>query len=248
MSMIEEMYPAIHFGRLKSIVLNWAKDDTLIKRVSLYLNSRPEPPLYILVAELPPFPREKRKARQEFRLRYREKNNGVWPETDHHPSKLYPRDLRYTGDEEAVLNTDASTLRDCLHLFHWLPQVYKGSPPDNYRKEWQWINVGTEEELYELSVRQDTKYIVYEKDDGAKEDRPLLAAEDYIRMRKSEGASKGQIAVELFDKEGSYRITDVRIGRLLGMDNGLGEAQIAALKMRVQRARRKSQKTTSNKS
>lgn len=241
MIQVERLYHEIDLVRLKSIIHNWMKENSPIKSVTLYQNTEPLPQ-YIFVAELPPFPKERPKVRQEFRKEWRRLNPRLQPPEEDE----YPRELNYTEEENAIIDVYEATEPDCSHLWEWLPQVYRNGPADDYKDQWMWFNILQGEELDEHFVREDTQCVLFGEGEEIFADiessliqQPPLSVEEYIEKRRSEEASKECIAFELYDKKGSYKMTHLQIGRILGMGNDLNDGQINTLKKRVERAIKK---------
>lgn len=248
-SQIEELYPNINFARLKSIILNWVnKDKHPVSKVTLYKNAEAESePSYIFVAELPPFPGKKMKRQQILQQLYRIDSKSFSPEKDSYPPKRDPKKFKYTPEDYAVIEVYESTL-ECAHLWDWLPQIYEGVPPEDYRDEWMWFNIEPEEDLDDDFVREDTRYVLFGDIDNVSEalvnnkeaqsilDMPRLNVEDYIKKRKADGAHKNLIAFELYDEEGDYDLTHLEIARALGLDYEAYEISVKTIKQRGKRA------------
>lgn len=246
----EELYDKLNLSLFKTIIFKWIRGYSPISKVTLYQTVKYlSIPCYVLVAEVPPFPEKKTKGQSKLRQRYREEKEKSPPKEepypfDFYPPDLYPHDLEYTDDEEAVMKVYNSKL-DCVHLWDWLPDIYKDDTPYNYRDEWMWINISPGEELDDQFVWEDSRYVLYGDSDKVSEDImnskgtisvPDISPQnidDFIKKRESQGVHPGLIASELHDKKGPFHLTYYQIGIALGMDEGLNNTQRAALKMRV---------------
>jgi len=62
-----------------------------------------------------------------------------------------------------------------------------------------------------------------------------IDAESYIKQQMDEGVKKEIIAFRLYDRNGRYKLTYLEIARLMGLDSGLNEGQVAAKKRRAKR-------------
>jgi hypothetical protein len=60
---------------------------------------------------------------------------------------------------------------------------------------------------------------------------------DYITRQREAGVNEDLIAWELYNKKGSFRLTNLNVARALGLDTGYNSTQIPAIKQRAQRAR-----------
>jgi len=175
-----QYYEKLKLNILKSIILNWAESKP-VYRVTLYLNQEPAPP-YILTAELPALPQGKARQRSKLRFEYRnkekEKNPQIHPRDIEYPPDLYPPELEYSENEDAVIEAYESTSEDCLHLRDWLPDVYKGDVPLEYRDQWIWLNIEPGEVLDVTLVREDTRCVLYGPEFTTKSKMPSRSSND----------------------------------------------------------------------
>lgn len=67
---------------------------------------------------------------------------------------------------------------------------------------------------------------------------PVVAksADDHIKQRKTEGAKVEEIAFELYDRKGDFKLTYLEIARKLSLDKDLKPGQYDARKKRAERA------------
>lgn len=70
---------------------------------------------------------------------------------------------------------------------------------------------------------------------------PVVAksVDDHIKQRRDEGINVNVIVVELYDKNGSFKLTQLEICRKLDLGKDLQPNQIDAMKKRVERAYKK---------
>jgi len=63
-----------------------------------------------------------------------------------------------------------------------------------------------------------------------------LDVDAYIKKRRAEGIHDDALAFELYDKQGNYKLSYLKIARSLGLNNNLQSGQVDAMKQRARRA------------
>ena len=146
-----------------------------------------------------------------------------------------------------------------LDTIYFLTSEVKATEKERYETNELYRDALKSEDLYEKQhVRQFISYFSGLSDadmdalltDAEPQREPLsipaalgpmvaISPDDHIKKRKAEGAKVEVIAVELYDKKGSFKLTDLVICRKLDLGKNLNQNQIKTMKQRGRRARKK---------
>jgi hypothetical protein len=97
--------------------------------------------------------------------------------------------------------------------------------------------IDTFEKQYKSVIEELKKQSVSKEDPGADEDvdKKQPSVPDYIQQRRTDGAADKVIALELYDKNGNFKLSYAHVGSALGLAAGLQKNQHQALKQRGKR-------------
>jgi hypothetical protein len=138
--------------------------------------------------------------------------------------------IAYESSTHRPLNLEVEIISICNPF----PALTKNAPTLIQRVHELIFKLSDVEEMEKLQ-----NFIPHKSEEEKKELRPKSpnTVEEFINDQKQQGIPDEIIAVYLFDPEGRFNLTDLKIARALDLGDGLNEDQVSALKQRGRRLR-----------